>query len=87
MQFKTAFVVHVPDADPEKHSAVLETAVYKLFVKFVKDQQQRKEFSPLFSARVSLIGQLQRYLKQWVMKWVFLLLEEMVQAAKLWRMR
>jgi pyruvate kinase len=43
MQFKTAFVVHVPDADPEKHSAVLETAVYKLFVKFVKDQQQAVE--------------------------------------------
>jgi len=40
MAFKVAFLAHTPDADPEKHSSVVETSRYKLFVVLVRDQSQ-----------------------------------------------
>ena len=40
MAFRAAFIAHVPDADPVKHRAVLETDLYKLFSVLVKDQDQ-----------------------------------------------
>jgi len=43
MAFTAAFIAHVPDADPEKHRAVLETDLYKLFSVLVKDQGQALE--------------------------------------------
>jgi hypothetical protein len=30
MQFKTLFIAHVPDAEPERDRCVLETGKYKL---------------------------------------------------------
>jgi hypothetical protein len=38
--FKVAFLAHAPDAEPEKHRCVIETAKYKLFVVVVKVQAQ-----------------------------------------------
>ncbi len=43
MAFKAAFIAHAPDADPEKHKAVIETPKYKLFVTVVRDQSQAVE--------------------------------------------
>ena len=43
MAFKAAFIAHVPDADPAKHRAVLETDLYKLFSVLVRDQDQAVE--------------------------------------------
>jgi hypothetical protein len=43
MAFKAAFIAHAPDADPEKHKAVIETPKYKLFVAVVRDQGQAVE--------------------------------------------
>jgi len=43
MAFKAAFIAHAPDADPEKHRAVVETPRYKLFVIVVRDQGQAIE--------------------------------------------
>ena len=43
MAFKTVFLAHVPDAEPEKHRCVLETSKYKLFVVLVKKQEQAVE--------------------------------------------
>lgn len=40
MVFKTLFLAHTPDADPEKHQSVIETSLYKLFVVLVRDQAQ-----------------------------------------------
>jgi len=40
MAFKTLFLAHTPDADPEKHRCLIETSKYKLFVRLVKDQAQ-----------------------------------------------
>jgi len=40
MSFKAAFIAHVPDADPEKNRTLTETKKYKLFVNFVKNQEQ-----------------------------------------------
>jgi hypothetical protein len=40
MAFKAAFLAHAPDAEPEKHRCMIETAKYKLFVVVVKDQGQ-----------------------------------------------
>lgn len=40
MKFNTVFIAHVPDADPTEHKSVVETDLYKLFVRLVKDQQQ-----------------------------------------------
>ena len=31
MAFKTVFIAHAPDADPEKHHNLIETGKYKLF--------------------------------------------------------
>jgi hypothetical protein len=38
--FNAAFIAHVPDADPDKHVAVLETDFYKLFSVLVRDTDQ-----------------------------------------------
>jgi hypothetical protein len=43
MAFKAALIAHAPDADPEKHKAVIETPKYKLFVTVVRDQGQAVE--------------------------------------------
>jgi Na+/citrate or Na+/malate symporter len=43
MAFKTLFLAHSPDADPDKHNCVIETSKYKLFVVVVKDQSQAVE--------------------------------------------
>jgi hypothetical protein len=43
MAFKVAFLAHAPDADPEKHTCVIETSKFKLFVVVVKDQDQAVE--------------------------------------------
>lgn len=41
MAFKALFIAHVPDADPDKHSCIIETErYYKLFAVCVKNQQQ-----------------------------------------------
>jgi len=40
MAFKTLFIVHTPDADPDKHRSVLETGKYKLTTVFVRNQAQ-----------------------------------------------
>jgi len=40
MPFTALFIAHAPDADPERHRAVVDTGVYKLFTVVVKDQQQ-----------------------------------------------
>jgi len=40
MAFKVLFISHVPDADPYKDRMVLETAKYKLYVNFVKNQSE-----------------------------------------------
>ncbi|MFP3871639.1 MAG: DUF6506 family protein [Candidatus Aenigmatarchaeota archaeon] len=43
MKFKTLFVAHVPDADPNEHRNVLETDLYKLYTCLVKDQKEALE--------------------------------------------
>jgi len=43
MAFKVLVISHVPDADPVKHRAVLETPKYKLYVNFVKNQAEALE--------------------------------------------
>ena len=43
MAFKVLFLAHAPDAEPEKHSCVIETSKYKLFVVLVKNQYQAVE--------------------------------------------
>ena len=43
MAFKTAFLAHTPDADPEKHRCVIETSKYRLFVVLVKNLGQAVE--------------------------------------------
>ncbi len=43
MAFKTVFLAHTPDAEPEKHRCVIETSKYKLFAVLVKDQGQAVE--------------------------------------------
>ncbi|MHB8895690.1 MAG: DUF6506 family protein [Candidatus Geothermincolia bacterium] len=40
MAFKAAFLAHAPDADPEKHRAVIDTGKYKLFVTVIRNQEQ-----------------------------------------------
>ena len=45
MAFKVLFMAHSPDADPDKHNWILETDMYKLFVVFVKNQNQAIEIS------------------------------------------
>jgi hypothetical protein len=43
MAFRVAFVAHAPDAEPEKHQCLVETAKYKLFVRVVRNQAQAVE--------------------------------------------
>ena len=40
MAFKTVFIAHAPDADPEKHHSLIETGKYKLFTYVVKNQNE-----------------------------------------------
>lgn len=43
MAFKSLFMAHVPDADPERDSCVLATEKYKLYVRLVKGQGEALE--------------------------------------------
>lgn len=43
MAFKTLFIAHTPDADPERDRCTLETAKYKLFIRLVSNQNQALE--------------------------------------------
>lgn len=43
MPFVTLFIAHAPDADPEKHRAVVDTGLYKLFAVVARNQQQGVE--------------------------------------------
>ena len=40
MTFNAAFIAHVPDADPERDIALMETDFYRLFSVFVRDTDQ-----------------------------------------------
>jgi hypothetical protein len=40
MTFNAAFIAHVPDADPERDVALLETDYYRLFSVLVRDTDQ-----------------------------------------------
>jgi hypothetical protein len=40
MAFTALFIAHAPDADPEKHRAVVETGLYRLFTVVVRDTEQ-----------------------------------------------
>ncbi len=49
MNFKTLFLAHTPDAEPEKHRCEIETSKYKLFVVLVGNQSQALEVSKKFA--------------------------------------
>ena len=40
MAFKTVFIAHAPDADPEQHHNIIETGKYKLYSYVVKNQDE-----------------------------------------------
>lgn len=40
MFFNSLFIAQSPDADPDKHQAKLETGVYRLYVRLVKNQTE-----------------------------------------------
>jgi Family of unknown function (DUF6506) len=40
MAFKTVFIAHAPDADPEKHHHLIDTGRYRLFTYVVKSQDE-----------------------------------------------
>jgi hypothetical protein len=40
MAFTALFIAHAPDADPEKHRAVVDTGLYRLFTVVVRDTEQ-----------------------------------------------
>ena len=40
MKFKSLFIAHVPDANPDKHKTKIETKLYKLFVRLVRNQEE-----------------------------------------------
>jgi hypothetical protein len=43
MSFKTVYIAHCPDADPEKHRSVIETGKCKSFTVLVQNQAQAME--------------------------------------------
>lgn len=43
MAFRALLIAHTPDADPEKHRAVLETGRYRLTTVLVRNQAQALE--------------------------------------------
>jgi hypothetical protein len=43
MAFKTLFLAHTPDANPDKNHCIIETPKYKLFVRLVNGQKQALE--------------------------------------------
>ncbi len=43
MKFRSLFVAHTPDADPEEHRNVIETEKYKLYTCLVSDQEEALE--------------------------------------------
>jgi hypothetical protein len=45
MPFKVAFLAHAPEAEPEKHSCVVETSKFRLFSVLVRNQRQAVEVS------------------------------------------
>jgi len=42
-KFRTAFIAHVPDADPVRHRCVIETSLYELTSVLVRDDDQAVE--------------------------------------------
>ena len=40
MAFKTVFIAHAPDADPEKHHNLIDTRKYRLYSYVVKTQDE-----------------------------------------------
>ena len=40
MAFKTVFIAHAPDADPEKHHNLIDTGKYRLYSYVVKTQDE-----------------------------------------------
>ncbi len=40
MPFKTVFIAHAPDADPEKHNSLIDTGKYRLYTYVVKSQDE-----------------------------------------------
>lgn len=40
MSFNVAFIAHAPDANPEKTQCLIQTQMYKLFVRVVQNQEQ-----------------------------------------------
>jgi hypothetical protein len=40
MAFKTLFLAHAPDADPEKHRSAIDTGMYQLYTVVIKSQAQ-----------------------------------------------
>ena len=45
MIFKTLFLSHAPDADPQKHNSIIETGKYKLISFIVKSQAEALQIS------------------------------------------
>ena len=45
MAFKAAFIAHAPDAEADKHSCVIKTPKYNLFVRVVRNQSQAAEIA------------------------------------------
>ena len=45
MPFVSLFIAHAPDAEPEKHRAVIDTGLYRFFAVVVKNQAQALEVS------------------------------------------
>ncbi len=43
MAFTTLFLAHAPDADPEKHVAVIDTGKYRIFTVVARDHSQAVE--------------------------------------------
>ena len=56
MAFKTLFLAHAPDADPEKHRSVVDTGRLKLFIVAVKSQAEALEVSRLFFEKENIEG-------------------------------
>jgi len=43
MAFRVLFLAHAPDADKDKHRAIIDTGMYRLVTAVVKDQQEAVE--------------------------------------------
>jgi hypothetical protein len=43
MALKALFLAHAPDAEPDRHQCMVETPMYQLFVRVVRNQAQALE--------------------------------------------